>query len=82
MKTTINIPDDLFRLVKNRAAQQGTTFKEIVIEGLELLISRRTDQQTPFRLRDASVTGQGLQSPAAQESWDVFRDMIYQGRGT
>lgn len=32
MRTTIDLPEDLFREVKTRAVQQGTTFKNLVTQ--------------------------------------------------
>ncbi len=34
MKATIDIPDDLYRRVRIRAAETGTTIRSLVIEGL------------------------------------------------
>jgi hypothetical protein len=35
MKTTIEIPDPLFRKAKSRAAERGQTLKELVTEALQ-----------------------------------------------
>jgi hypothetical protein len=35
MKTTLEIPDSLFRRVKSRAAERGQTLKELVTEALQ-----------------------------------------------
>lgn len=35
MKTTIEIPDPLFRKAKSKAAERGQTLKELVTEALE-----------------------------------------------
>lgn len=35
MKTTIDIPDDLYKKVKIRAVERGQTLKQIVLESLE-----------------------------------------------
>ena len=35
MRTTIDIPDQLYRQVKAKAALQGRTVKEIVLRGVE-----------------------------------------------
>ncbi len=40
MKTTIELPDDLLRRAKVRAANQGTTLKRLVIEGLETVLEK------------------------------------------
>ena len=43
MRTTVELPDDLFRQVKARAALQGRSLKDLVADGLKLLL------QTPKR---------------------------------
>ncbi len=43
MKTTLDIPDVLFRRVKSKAAERGQTLKEFVSEALqEKLASKRS----------------------------------------
>jgi len=39
MKTTIDLPDDLLERSKITAAKRRTSFKKLVIEGLEKVIS-------------------------------------------
>ena len=39
MKTTVELPDSLAQRVKITAARRGTTFKKLVIEGLEHVIA-------------------------------------------
>ncbi len=39
MKTTLEIPDDLFREAKAKAALEGRKLKDVVAEGLRLAIS-------------------------------------------
>lgn len=34
MRTTVDIPDPLYRELKVRAASEGTTVKEIILEGV------------------------------------------------
>lgn len=48
MRTTVEIPDDLFREVKARAARSGTTLKAMIIEALvrhvgQVGLSRRVE---------------------------------------
>jgi hypothetical protein len=38
MRTTIDLPDDLFRRAKSEAALRGKKFKDLVEEGLRLVI--------------------------------------------
>jgi len=50
MRTTVELPDDLFRQVKARAALQGRSLKDLIADGLKLLL------QTP---RDAHPLASG-----------------------
>ena len=40
MKTTVDLPDDLYRQAKAAAARRGSTLKELIQEGLRLAIQR------------------------------------------
>jgi len=49
MKTTLEIPDDLFRAAKSKAALDGRHLKDLVAEGLSLVLRA---QPTPTRRAD------------------------------
>jgi hypothetical protein len=36
MRTTIDIPDEIYRAVRVRAASEGTTMREIVLDGVAM----------------------------------------------
>ena len=40
MRTTIDIPDETYRTIKVLAAERGTTVRELVLEGMELVRHR------------------------------------------
>lgn len=40
MKTTVEIPDDLFREAKTAAARDGTKLKHLVADGLRLVLGK------------------------------------------
>ena len=44
MKTTIEIPDPLFRRAKSRAAERGQTLKQLVAEALQEKLAARAGQ--------------------------------------
>ncbi len=44
MKTTIEIPDPLFRKAKSKAAERGQTLKEFVTEALQEKLAVNTSQ--------------------------------------
>jgi hypothetical protein len=81
MKTTVEISESLLAAARAVAAREGTTVRALIEEGLRLAIERRK-RSKPFRLRDASVGGEGLQPGVSLERWAAIRDMIYDGRGT
>jgi hypothetical protein len=41
MRTTVDIPDDLYRAIKVLAAERGATVRELVLEGLETVMRTR-----------------------------------------
>ena len=47
MKTTIEIPDVLFRRVKSKAAERGQTLKEFVSEALQAKLAFRKGTVRP-----------------------------------
>ena len=52
MKTTIDLPDALYRKAKIRAAERGTTLRALLTESLEAhLLERTPDPELPRRDR-------------------------------
>jgi hypothetical protein len=47
MKTTIEIPDPLFRKAKSRAAERGQTLKEFITEALQAKLGGGADAARP-----------------------------------
>ena len=50
MKTTLEIPDDLFREAKSRAALTGVRLKDLVADGLRLVLNERVARSVPRRV--------------------------------
>jgi len=80
MKTTIQIADSVFEEARKLALREHTTMKALVEEGLRKIITERKEQG-PFRLRNASFKGRGLQPDFAGASWQAVRDTIYERHG-
>lgn len=53
MKTTIEVPDELYRRAKAEAAQRGRKLKDLVEEGLHLVLA--TPRKPPKRSRLARL---------------------------
>jgi hypothetical protein len=41
MRTTVDIPDETYRTIKVPAAEQGGTVRELILEGLEMVLRTR-----------------------------------------
>lgn len=80
MKTTVQIPDSLFEEARKLASRERTTLKALIEEGLRRTISQRR-QRRGFRLRKATFKGKGLQPHLSGASWDLIRELSYEGRG-
>ena len=80
MKTTIEVSDALMREAKSLAQVHNTTLRALVEQGLEQVL-RDLREPKPYKLKDGSVNGQGLQPGQEALSWSEVRDMIYEGRG-
>ena len=76
MKTTIEISDAILERAKALAAREGTTVRALVEDGLrQVLRSRRAAE---FRLRDASVGGNGLTPEFQNAGWEHIRQALYE----
>ena len=80
MKTTIDIPDPLLSQARQIAATERTTLRALIEEGLRAVVERRRRGQ-PFRLRDGSVGGEGLQPEFADGDRARIRAANYEGHG-
>lgn len=80
MKTTVDIADALLLRAKQVAAEERLTLRELVEEGLRLVLRQR-ERRSEFRLRDASFGGEGLQPGVSEGDWERLRELVYEGRG-
>jgi hypothetical protein len=80
MKTTIEISDVVLENAKALAAREGTTVRALVEDALrQLLRGRRAS--SGFRLRDASVDGDGLRPEFQNAGWERIREAVYEEGG-
>jgi len=64
MRTTVDIPDDLFRRAKSEAALRGRKLKDLVEEGLRLLLGMPQDKTEP-------------PPPRKLTAHDLLKDLIF-----
>lgn len=78
MKTTVEIPDSLFRQVKEYAARNRIPIREVVERGLHSVLEGAPAHQRRFRLKTITTKGQGL---ACEAEWSTIRSLVYEGHG-
>ncbi|MCP4663242.1 MAG: DUF2191 domain-containing protein [bacterium] len=81
MKTTVNIADPLFLAAKRLAALRATTLKSVMEAALRSFLEQEESRARRFRLRDASVAGDGLQDGVEEGNRSEIRRLVYEGRG-
>ena len=59
MRTTVDIPDEVFRAVKVMAAEQGATVRELVLEGLKTVMRTRKAARMGSESREIPSVGCG-----------------------
>jgi hypothetical protein len=50
MRTTIDLPDDLFRLAKSEAALRGKKLKDLIEEGLRAVVDKTAPGDEPVQI--------------------------------
>ncbi len=81
MKTTLDISDPLLREARKIAANERTTLRALVEQGLRQVVADKK-RKVAFHLRKASFKGRGLRPELADAGWDRLRDLAYEGRGS
>ncbi len=76
MKTTVEIPDPLFRAAKQHCAEHGITLRQLIEAGLRMAIEKPR-RKTRFRIQRFGFAGEGQ----IEHNWERIREMIYSGRG-
>lgn len=66
MRTTVDLPDELFRRAKAEAAMRGKKFKDLVEEGLRAVIDKA-----------ASEAAGAATKPKHVSAHDLMKDLIY-----
>ncbi|HUK18565.1 MAG TPA: hypothetical protein VLW65_19220 [Bryobacteraceae bacterium] len=77
MKTTVEIPDSLFREAKAYAARHGIPLREVFEQGIRTMLEGSPAKRR-FRLRTVTTKGEGL---VCEGDWSTIRSLIYEGHG-
>ncbi len=80
MKTTIDIADNIMERSKQVARRENATFRDLVEEGLLLVIDRRTKARKA-KIEPVTVKGNGLTDAFLNAPWSQIRQAAYEGHG-
>ena len=78
MKTTVEVPDGLFREAKAYAARHGVPVREVFELGLRMVLEGSPAGRRRFRLKTITTKGEGR---AGDTDWNTIRSLIYEGHG-
>src|SRR5688572_422642 len=81
MKTTVEIPDAVFRQAKAEAARRGVPLKTVIETALREHLAGGKKNAKPHKYRRHIFRGEGLQEGLSWGDWETIRNMIYEGRG-
>ncbi|MCP4406778.1 MAG: DUF2191 domain-containing protein [Gammaproteobacteria bacterium] len=81
MKTTIDLSDGLAKKAKAYAAAKHITLRAVVEQGIRQVL-RNDRSSSRFKLRDASISGNGLQKGYKDADWAKIREAAYKDRGS
>lgn len=51
MRTTVDIPDEMYKLLKSRAAEEGSTVKQMLLRGAESVLREPVTKKMVPRLK-------------------------------
>ena len=78
MKTTIDIADPVLIDARKVAADEGTTLRALVEQGLRQVVAEKKRRKPKCRLKLVTFRGEGLQPEFKNASWDEIRDLSYE----
>jgi hypothetical protein len=80
MRTTLDLPDPLFRQAKKLAARRGIPFRALVAEALRRVLKEQP-RAASFALPDRATGRGGLVAGLDWTDWERIRDLAYEGHG-
>lgn len=81
MRTTIEISDPLLLRAKEFASSENTLLRALVENDLRKALEDKETRTKPFRLKQVTFVGQGLQPQAQGVGRERIRELAYEGHG-
>lgn len=80
MRTTLDLPDPLFRQAKKLARDRKIPFRALVAEALRRVVTEQAPRRR-FKLADGSTGRGGLVEGLSWGDWEQIRELSYEGHG-
>lgn len=77
MKTTIELPDDIFLKAKVLAAERRTTLKDIIVQALQMFTRSPSQEEEAKRKASAARLIKALQASNTEPMVPLSREEIY-----
>lgn len=77
MKTTIDLPDDIFRKAKVYAAEQRMTLKDVLVQALQRFMQTPPEAEEKKRKAIGALFLEALQATNTEPMVPLKRDEIY-----
>ena len=77
MRTTIDLPDEVFLKIRILAAERRTTFEDLVIQGLNLLTQAPSESADKKRKADLKRLLKNMQASNTEPMVPLKREEIY-----
>jgi predicted transcriptional regulator len=78
MKTTIELPDDLFQRAKVISAERGTTLKEIMVQALKLWMRSPAEDEEAVRQATLKRLLKAMRAANSEPMVPLTREEIYE----
>lgn len=76
MRTTLELPDPLFKRAQRLARARGVPFRALVAEALQKLLTAQVPA-TQFKLADTTFGGDGLVDGLHDLQWERISSLVY-----
>lgn len=80
MKTTIDLPDDIFLKAKIFAAEQRTTLKDVLVQALQRFMQTPPEAEAKKRKADLKKLLKAMQASNTEPMVPLTREEIYAER--
>lgn len=77
MKTTIDLPDDVFLKAKVLAAERSTTFKDLVVQALRLITQTPPEAEEKKRKQELKRLLKAMQAGNTEPMVPLTREELY-----